>query len=784
MLLHMVALLSPALPRYLDATAPVPARVADLLAHMTMEEKVEQLVAINHSPFAWSGGHYFGSIKAAERGVEQRNKYQAAAINASRLHIPVQFFHESLHGGCMGASIFPMPLTLAASWNASLVRTVYRAVAAATRGCGASIAFAPVINLFTDPRFGRFQEGFSPDPTLSAHFATASVDGLQGSVTGNASTYLPDAATSVVALGKHFAGYGGGIGGLNGAPLLASELELRDVFLRPWRAFAAAGGRGAMPAHQTVLGVPCHANDWLVNTVLRSEYGFGEGLTISDCNDISVLINFRVASNVSHAAARGLVGGVDVDLQCPHAAYTPKAIEAALAAGLVSQAKLDAAVRHVLTAKFAARLFETPYLDPKLPSQSFDTKANRKVAYDAAAQGLVLLKNQDGALPLTVGADGASPLRVSVLGELGCDAQAARQALLGSYVSDDGNISVPSIFDAALARGGFGNLKCAVGASPDAPANASAIAAASAVASEADVIIVVAGDSKRTCGEWKDRDDLDLPGGQMELLAAATHAARRTGSAAPAAKVILVLVNGRPATFGAATGNVLLDAVDALIWAGRPGEEGSNALVDVLTGALTPSGKLQANWPRSVNQVGSGSTPFLQPITGKWVANARGVADPDGRRYDAYEYDINDPTPLFRFGEGLSYTTFEFTAITVEPASSRCRSGGQSVIAHVHFTLANTGSWDGAEVAQVYIQDPAGASVVVRPWKRLVGFDKVWLAAGASLKVAIDLTFDDLALHDEAMQLRIAPGEYKVSVGGSSATDSLSTVVDLSIADC
>ena len=257
-----------------DPSQPVPARVAALLSQMTLAEKVAQLAAFNGGAPAGEAG----SASVGKHTIAGRNAMQANAMNASRFGIPLAWFQEALHGGCAGATVFPMPLTMGASLNVTLVERMYAVIGRATRACGANIAFAPVINLWTDPRFGRFQEGFSPEPTLSAHYGVAAVAGLQGGTDGNASTYLPSANATVVALGKHLAGYGGAMGGLNGGPLVAGEREIRDVYLKPWRAFAAAGGRGAMPSHQTVLDVPAHASSWLINDVFRDEYGFGDGL--------------------------------------------------------------------------------------------------------------------------------------------------------------------------------------------------------------------------------------------------------------------------------------------------------------------------------------------------------------------------------------------------------------------------------------------------------------------------------------------------------------------------
>ena len=288
--------------------------------------------------------------------------------------------------------------------------------------------------------------------------------------------------------------------------------------------------------------------------------------------------------------------------------------------------------------------------------------------------------------------------------------------------------------------------------------------------------IVVLGDSLHTCGEWGDRSDLDLPGGQMELLKAVAAAATASGT-----KTVVVLLTGRPATFGAVDGNAVLDQVDAIMWAGRPGEEGAGAIVDLVLGVTNPSGRLTANWPRSVGHVHSGSTPFLQPRNGKWLQNTRGVLDVDGRRYDNYVGDVNEPTPLYRFGSGLSYTSFSLSSLNVAAKGPGCVSGasGGEVVATVRFNVANTGSSRrGSVVVQVYLLDPI--SEVVRPWKRLAGFTKVELGPGESRMAEVELLRDDVAMHDEAMAFTVARGAFNVSVGQSSLDEkALVATVDL-----
>jgi len=571
---------------YKDSSQTIEVRVKDLLSKMTTNQKIAQTIApigglkaMQYDPGQIGGLSVLGYVPGSftSNNVLLRNAMQLKALNSSYnpYKIPLFFWHESNHGGCSGGTIFPMPMNLAATWNASLVKATYSIIANATRACGASIALAPVINLFQDPRYGRFQEAFSPEPQLTSKMTTAAVLGLQGK--GNVSTYLSE--SKVIALGKHLAGYGGSPGGLNAGPLIVGERELRDVWLKPWRAFAKAGGRGAMPSHNTVMDVPAHANAWLINTVFRQEFGFNEGLTISDCDDVNVLQNYRVAQDVIQAAAKGLIGGTDMDLQCGnYTTYTEPNINAALKRGDMTLSSLNAATAHVLTAKFSAGLFENPMTDPTLINH-LDSVDHRMLAREAAQQSIVLLVNkQNTALPLNPvvqTSTGTRLLNVAILGEIGCDTTGkARAAMLGSYTTDDGKIQVETVLSAAQqlsTSSKLGQVTFATGASPSLPANATQISSAVAVATQpnVDVTLLILGDSLHTCGEWDDRSDLDLPGGQLDLLQAVVNGKKNTKS-----KIIVVVVGGRPSTFGAATSNQLLEQVDAVLWAGRPGEEG------------------------------------------------------------------------------------------------------------------------------------------------------------------------------------------------------------------
>ena len=508
--------------------------------------------------------------------------------------------------------------------------------------------------MWTDDRFGRFQEGFSPDPVITSHFARALVLGLQGGPS-TADDYLPGGYNSSVwGTAKHFAGYGSAAGGLNGGPFILSNRTLFEWYLRPWRAMVAVGLRGAMPSHNAVLDVPMHGNRWLTRNVLRFEFGGGNISTVSDCNDIAAMQYFRVAGNLSRNTGLAMRAGVDGDLQCGELgtgglqdqAYFAN-IPAAIQDGFASEGDLKELVAHVLTQKFAAGLFDQP-LTPEAWVSRLNSPENRKLAYEAAAQGIVLLQNTNNVLPIDfkkspriafigpqmVCAPGASADTSAKPGDC-----AARTNMLGSYILDDGSISVPLIPDAFNVT--FPGLQATVsaGCAIDGDPRLDLIPAAVAAASAADFAIVAVGDSMASCGEWADRDSLDLPGGQLQLLAALANTTT---------PLIVVLINGRAASFGPS--NALLSRFGAVLEAWRPGEEGAQAIADIISGAVVPSGKLTSQWAQNVGQMNGGAQPWLARRRAKWVSNKRSPADPtDGRVYDNYVATAYSSFPLFRF---------------------------------------------------------------------------------------------------------------------------------------
>jgi beta-glucosidase len=802
-----VAALATNAPLFKQAGAPIPSRVADLVARMTLDELI---AAVAHKDggsaasivAAYSNTSVGGVTILVVKGgtalgtVRARNTLQAELMASSRLGIPVSFAHEGLHSGSFFGTIFPMPSLTSCSWNDTLPLLIGAVLGDEARAYGVDNSWSPVVNMWGDSRFGRYQEGFSPDPTITSHMGRGIVLGMQGGPSAS-TDYLPGGFNSSTwATAKHFAGYGSAGGGLNGDHFLLSNRTLFQQYLRPWRSMAAVGVRGVMPSHNSVLDVPMHLNQYLIRDVLRGEFGFGSGMTVSDCNDIGSAVFFGVVpdDNLTAITALAMKAGVDSDLQCGYDNRTASYIEhvpAAIASGMATLADLQTLAGRYLTQKFAAGLFDQPMTDESWVTR-LDSPAHRQLAYEAAAQSIVLLANNNGTLPL---AFGTSVTRVALVGALmtcGSGQGATcfgREAMLGSYTLDSGTVAADLIPAALAAR--FPSLSVTLdeGASPDS-LDESGIAAAVTSAQASDVVVVALGDSLSSCGEWLDRDSLDLPGAQLTLLSALV------GTGKP---VVLVLINGRAASFG--PGNAILNSVAAVVEAWRPGEMGAYAIVDIISGAVNPSGKLTNQWAQHVGQMGSGAQPWVQRRVAKWIANTRGPADPtDGRVYDPYTTGVSGAhgafisQPLFRFGSGLSYTAFTYESISVaivshasdlRPFSGRGGQGYRDALATVVLNatvrVCNTGSRSGTEIVQVYSQDPHGAMTlpIVPYWKRLVGYGRIPLDAGACGDLVLPVIGDDLALYDGDMVLRVIPGKYVITAGGRSDLDTLRANVTL-----
>jgi beta-glucosidase len=750
-------------PPYKDPARPVSARVDDLLARMTLEEKVAQMVTVWNSKaevmdarlqidpaklrsrfpdglgqFARPADARGPASPRVEKGrdprqtVELVNAVQRYATTQTRLGIPVLFHEEGLHGyAAPGATSFPQAIALASSWDPDLVREVNAVTAREIRARGVHLALTPVVDIARDPRWGRIEETFGEDPYLVGELGVAAVEGLQG--INRARTLAPG---KVFATLKHLTGHGQPESGTNVAPAPVSERELRNNFFPPFEQVVARTGISAvMPSYNEIDGVPSHANRWLLTDVLRGEWGFN-GVVVSDYYAIEQMAEIHhIAADNTAAALRALQAGVDQDL--PEGGAF-RGLVAAVRANRVPMTSIDNAVRRILDLKFRAGLFEQPYADAREATAVTNNAAARALARRSAVRSMVLLKN-DGVLPLALSEGSAAPASIAVIGP------SAAVARLGGYYGQP-PVTV-SILEGIRTRAGKrANVLFAQGVEitedddwwadtvrlADPAANRRMIAEAVAIARQADQIVLTLGDTEQTSREaWAnthlgDRSSLDLVGEQQELFDALRALDK---------PMIVILINGRPAS----TVKISREA-NAIIEGWYLGEQTGNAVADVLFGDANPGGKLPVTIPRNVGQL-----PLFY--------NAK----PTARR--GYLFDTTEP--LYPFGFGLSYTTFEMSA----PRLSAPRIGTQDGV-QVSVDLRNTGKRAGDETVQLYIRDRI--SSVTRPIKELKGFQRVTLQPGESRTVTLNLKPDALALWNTDMKRVVEPGEFDIMTGPNS----------------
>jgi beta-glucosidase len=749
-----------ATPLYKNAGAPVDARVNDLLKRMTLEEKIVQISAVwDDKAKIFDAKGEFDAAKmaavfpngigqfarpsdatgpASPRVVPGRdvrgtirlvNALQRYAMEKTRLGIPMIFHEEGLHGyAALGATSFPQAMALASSWDPDLVRQVNAITGREIRARGVSLALTPVVDVARDPRWGRIEETFGEDPFLVGEMGVAAIEGVQG--TGRVRTLGPG---KVFATLKHLTGHGQPESGTNVGPAPYSERTLRENFFPPFeQAIKRTGVSAVMPSYNEIDGVPSHANIWLLGTILRGEWGF-QGAIVSDYYAISDLQDqHHIAGSKEASAMRALAAGVDSDLPSGGSYST---LTAAVRDGRVPMATIDKAVGRMLALKFRAGLFENPYADADAAVAITNNAEARALARTAAQRTIVLLKN-DGMLPLKLDAK-------PTIAVIGPNAAVAR---LGGYYGQP-PVTV-SILDGIKAKvGARANIVFAQGVKitenddwwadevklADPAANRKLIAEALAAAKGADQIILAIGDTEQTSREgWAknhlgDRASLDLVGEQQELF----DALKATGK-----PITVVLINGRPAS----TVKIAAEA-NALVEGWYLGEQGGNAMADVLFGDVNPGGKLPVTIARSVGQL---------PV----FYNAK----PTARR--GYLFDTTEP--LFPFGFGLSYSTFDIGAPTLS-AAKIATTGSVTVTVPVRNTSARAGD----ETVQVYVHDLV--SSVTRPIKELKAFRRVTLAAGESRNVSFTLTPEAFRMWNDKMVRVVEPGDFEIMAGPDSA---------------
>lgn len=746
-----------------DATKPVPSRVSALLSQMTVEEKVAQITSVWDSKVEiFDRDLQFDAAKAKQkypdgigqftrpsdatgpaspRVVPRRdvretidlvNAVQEFAVNETRLGIPVLFHEEGLHGyAAVGATSFPQAIALASSWDPDLVRAVNSITAREIRARGVHLVLSPVVDIARDPRWGRFEETFGEDPYLVGEIGVAAVEGLQGE--GEIELLGPG---KVFATLKHMTGHGQPESGTNVGPAPISERELRENFFPPFEAVVLRTGiRAVMPSYNEIDGIPSHVNSWLLEDVLRGEWGF-DGLVVSDYYAIEQLIDLHhVYTGLEQAAVAALQAGVDIDLPDGRAyAHLGRPLKD----GRVAEEDIDAAVRRMLELKFRAGLFEQPYANAERAVAITNNAEARALARISAERSIVLLTN-DGVLPLDLPSDGAPERTIAVIGP------SANVARLGGYYGEP-PVTV-SILEGIRAKvGDRANVLFAQGVKitenddwwadevmlADPALNRRLIREAVDVAKQADVIVLAIGDTEQTSREaWADahlgdRSSLDLVGEQQELFDA-LHASGKP--------LVVILINGRPASTV-----TIAEQADALLEGWYLGEQGGTAVANVLFGDVNPGGKLPVTIPRSVGQL---------PMYYNYKPSAR------------RGYLFGTVEPLFPFGWGLSYTSFRLG----EPRLS-ARTIGVADSVDVEVVVENTGERRGDETVQLYIRDEV--SSVTRPVKELRSFQRVTLEAGEQRTVTFTLGPESFRMWNASMQRVVEPGQFRIMTGANS----------------
>lgn len=744
----------PADAPYRDASRSPAERALDLLARMNRDEKVAQLGAA--WPAEVSDGMTFDRDKAqqvladgigqitrisgstlmtAEAAARMGNDIQRFLVERTRLGIPAILHEESLHGlTALDSVVHPQSIGLAATWEPERIERMSTLIGEAARARGARLVLAPVFDLARDPRWGRTEETYGEDTYLVTALGTAYVRGIQ--------------AQGVLCCGKHFVGHGMSEGGLNRAPVHLGARELREQHMLPFEAAVRQEHIGTMMhAYHEIDGVPCMASHELLTGILRDEWGF-EGVVVADYDGINELIlSHRITDDQAVAAAMTLRAGLDQEL--PRTLAYGEPLKRALADGLVDEATLDLSVGRVLRLKFELGLFESPYVDAT--AAAVDSTEERTLALDSARKSIVLLEN-DGTLPLP-----PDVARVALIGPSADDArnhlgdyahQLHVDTLLRSRDALSSAIPVaetlrpsrasertPTVLDELRARLGEGRVAFARGCGL-LDGSDEDIAAAADVAADAEVAVLVLGERSgltddALCGETRDRLHLGLPGRQQELLRAVVA----TGT-----PVVLVLMSGRPLAVAWAA-----EHCAAVLHAWVPGDYGAPAIVDVLTGVANPGGKLPISVPRHVGQV-----PIYyshRPTGGHTNWNV--------------EYVDGSNLPLWPFGFGRSYTSFELSDMRLDTAE--IAPDGE---VEVSVTVRNSGERAGDEVVQLYVRDVAAS--LTRPLKELRGFARVSLEPGERRTVTFTLAAEQLAFVDVPGRWLVEPGAFRLMVGTSS----------------
>lgn len=743
-----------------DKTVPVQARIEDLVTRMSLEEKVAQLGSVGPDAFLDERGEFspekakkaipygIGQITRIagasglepEKAAKAANAVQRFLLEETRLGIPA-LLHEECLSGLMakGGTAYPQAIGLASAWNPDLIKKMTEEIRRQMLAIGARLGLSPVLDLALDLRWGRVEETFGEDPYLAAVMATNYIKGLQDG---------PDLTNSVLGTLKHFAGHGICEGGRNHAPVHIGQRNFREVHLFPYAAaIKEANAKSVMNAYHDLDGFPCAASRELLTDILRGELGF-DGIVVSDYNSIKMLhTEHQVAESKQHAGVLALEAGLDIELPKTDC-YGDLLVDAARK-GLISMETIDQAVRRHLQLKFLLGLFDNPYVNEKQVFEVFETKEQRELARQLARESIVLLKNEGRLLPL-------DKTKLKSVALIGSSADNTRN-MLGDYVysahvdSPEDAVPVVSIYEGLKAKlGEEVQINYAKGCEIMVE-DTSGFAEAVAAAEKSDVAIVVVGGRsglsglispgdisdvdfttikgriKDTDGESHDRASLELWGVQEGLV----KAVYETGT-----PIVVVLINGRPLAI-----NWVAEHIPAVLEAWLPGEEGGNAVAEVLFGDYNPSGKLCVSIPKTVGQM---PVHYYRSS----ISTRRMYLEVDNK-------------PLYPFGHGLSYTEFAYGNLTIVPTQGQAPA---EIV--IECEVGNVGTVAGAEVVQLYIGDQYASRT--RPVKELKGFAKVHLEPQQWKRVRFSLSTDQLAFYNRAMELVVEPGAFSVMIGSSS----------------
>ncbi len=719
-----------------------------LLAKMTLDEKIGQLNLPSSGDFTTGLAKSSDIGKKVEQGLvgglfnikgaEKIKAVQKVAVENSRLKIPLIFGMDVIHGY---ETTFPIPLGLAASWDMNLVQQSARVAAKEAAADGINWTFSPMVDISREPRWGRVSEGSGEDPYLGSEISKNMVYGYQGKDLAN--------GTNILACVKHFALYGAGEAGRDYNTVDMSHVRMFNEYFPPYKAAVDAGVASVMASFNEVDGVPATGSRWLQTEVLRNQWKF-KGFVVTDYTGINEMVDHGMG-DLQQVSALALKAGVDMDMVGEGFLTT---LKKSLAEGKVTQAEIDMAARRVLESKYDLGLFDNPYKhgDAKLAAKEVYSLENRNIARSAAAQSMVLMKNENQVLPLkksgTVAVIG--PLVNNSMNMAGTWSVATKhavsvnlmQGLQANYGKDVKFLSAKGAnidYDAKLEE-----IYAAHGKKTDRDnrSKEALLKEAVDIANKADVIVLAIGESAEMSGESSSRTEITIPQSQVDLL----NELKKTGK-----PIAMVLFTGRPL----ALTNVK-DAPDAILNAWFAGSEAGNAIADVLFGKVNPSGKLPMTFPRSLGQV---------PI----YYNAKNTGRPlsqeltDKCEYQRFRSNYMDEcnTPLYPFGYGLSYSKFNYSDVTVSNANPK---GNQTIQASV--TVTNSGNYDGAEVVQLYIRDMVGS--ITRPVKELKGFQKVMLKKGESKKITFDITPESLKFYNGDLKYDWEAGEFDIMIGTNS----------------